>query len=132
MKIKTITPFFLKPSLFLESATSRCHFPMEQRVGPAGCSSSVNGREHRRGQLPRWLTVKESSCQCRRRRGRRFDHQVRKIPWRRARQPTPVFLPGECHGHRSLAGCRESDTTERLTKLARTGWGQLALVTQER
>ena len=30
--------------------------------------------------------------------------QVRKIPWKRARQPTPVFLPGESHGQRSLAG----------------------------
>ena len=28
-----------------------------------------------------------------------------KIPWRRARQPTPIFLPGEFHGQRSLAGC---------------------------
>ena len=27
------------------------------------------------------------------------------IPWRRAWQPTPVFLPGESHGQRSLAGC---------------------------
>ena len=42
---------------------------------------------------------------------------VRKIPWRRAWQPTPVFLPGESHGKRSLAiyspsGRKESDTTE--------------------
>ena len=29
---------------------------------------------------------------------------VGKMPWRRARQPTPVFLPGESHGQRSLAG----------------------------
>ena len=29
---------------------------------------------------------------------------VRKIPWRRARQPTAVFLPGKFHGQRSLAG----------------------------
>ena len=29
---------------------------------------------------------------------------VRKIPWRRKWQPTPVFLPGESHGQRSLAG----------------------------
>ena len=29
---------------------------------------------------------------------------VRKIPWRRAWQPTPVVLPGESHGQRSLAG----------------------------
>ena len=35
---------------------------------------------------------------------RRFDPWVRKIPWRRAGQPTPVFLPGESHGQRSLAG----------------------------
>ena len=41
-------------------------------------------------------------------------------PWRRERLPTPVFLPGEVHGQRSLAGCnpwrcKESDTTEWLT-----------------
>ena len=40
-----------------------------------------------------------------------------KIPWRRKRQPTPVFLPGESHGQRSLAGYsplrhKESDMTE--------------------
>ena len=42
-----------------------------------------------------------------------------KIPWRRKWQPTPVFLPGQSHGQRSLAGYsprgrKESDTTERL------------------
>ena len=42
---------------------------------------------------------------------------VRKIPWRRKQQPTPVFLPEEFHGQRSLAGCSsysctELDTTE--------------------
>ena len=29
---------------------------------------------------------------------------LQKIPWRREWQPTPVFLPGESHGQRSLAG----------------------------
>ena len=29
---------------------------------------------------------------------------VRKIPWRRAWELTPVFLPGEFHGQRSLEG----------------------------
>jgi len=44
--------------------------------------------------------------QCRRHcKRRRFDPWVRKIPWRRAWQHTPVFLPGESHGQRSLAGC---------------------------
>ena len=47
----------------------------------------------------------------------RFDSWVRKIPWRRAWQPTPVFLPGESHGQRSLVGfspkiCKGSDRTE--------------------
>ena len=45
---------------------------------------------------------------------------VRKTPWRRAWQPTPVFLPGESHRQRSLVGYspwghRESDMTERLS-----------------
>ena len=43
-------------------------------------------------------------CQCRRHKRPTFDSWVRKIPWRRAWQPTPVFLPGEFHGQRSLAG----------------------------
>ena len=33
-----------------------------------------------------------------------FDPWVRKIPWRRAWQPTSVFLPGKSHGWRSLVG----------------------------
>ena len=33
-----------------------------------------------------------------------FDPWVGKNPWRRAWQPTPVFLPGEFHGQRSLVG----------------------------
>ena len=32
------------------------------------------------------------------------DPWVKKIPWSRKRQPTPVFLPGKFHGQRSLAG----------------------------
>ena len=52
------------------------------------------------------------------------ENQVRslgqKIPWRRKCLPTSVFLPGEFHGQRSLAGyslwgCKELDTTELLT-----------------
>ena len=55
---------------------------------------------------------------CRR---REFNLSVRKIPWRRKRQPTPVFLLRESHGQRSLAGyspwgCKESDTTEHAIK----------------
>ena len=81
---------------------------------------------------------KELACQCRGCKRHGFDAWVRKIPWRRSWQPTPIFLPGKSHGQRSLAGyspqgvkervgdgqgglaycsswgCKESDTTERL------------------
>ena len=50
---------------------------------------------------------------------------VGKIPWRRKWQPTPVFLPGESHGWKSLVGysprgCEESYMTERLHSLRST------------
>ena len=38
---------------------------------------------------------KKNTCQCRRYKGFRLDPWVGKVPWRRAWQPTPVFLPGE-------------------------------------
>ena len=49
-----------------------------------------------------------------------FDPWVGRIPWRRTWQPTLVFLPGESHGQRRLAGyspwgCKESDMTERVS-----------------
>ena len=52
--------------------------------------------------FPWCLSGKELPCQYRRRRRRGFDPWVRKIPWRRKWQPTPVFLPGEFHEQRSL------------------------------
>ena len=47
----------------------------------------------------------------------RFTPRIEKIPWRRAWQPTPVFLPRESHRQRSLVGCspwgcKELGTTE--------------------
>ena len=50
--------------------------------------------------FPRWHSGKESNCRCKR---RGFNPWVRKIPWRIQWQPTPVFLPRESHGQRSLA-----------------------------
>ena len=49
-----------------------------------------------------------------------FDSWVRKIPWRKAWRPTPVFLPGKSHGQRGLVGYsawghRESGRTELVT-----------------
>ena len=48
--------------------------------------------------------VKTPTCHCRRPKRCRFHPSVGKIPWRRAWQPTPVFLHGESHGQRSLVG----------------------------
>ena len=54
--------------------------------------------------LPWWLRGKETACQCKRCKRWGFDPWVRKIPWRRTWQPTPVSLPGESHEQRSMAG----------------------------
>ena len=56
---------------------------------------------------------------------------VGKIPWRREWLPTPVFLPGESHGQRSLVGCvpwghKESDTTEQLILSMTMTWSPKA------
>ena len=47
---------------------------------------------------------KEPACQCRRHKRHGFHPWVGKIPWRRAWQPTPIFLPEESHGESSLTG----------------------------
>ena len=72
--------------------------------------------------LPWTLRWKRNCLQCRR---PGLNPWVRKIPWRRKWLPTPVFLPGEFYGQRSLVvyspwGHKESDMTERLTLTHRT------------
>ena len=47
---------------------------------------------------------KVPACQCKGPKRCEFDPWVGKIPWRRIWQPTPVLLPGEYHGQKSLAG----------------------------
>ena len=64
----------------------------------------------------------EPTCQCRRPKNCGFDPWVGKISWRRKWQPIPVFLTGESHGQRSLAGHSpwghtESDTTWHISSL---------------
>ena len=54
--------------------------------------------------FPGGTSGKEPTCQCRRCKRCVFDPWVGKIPWRRTWQPSPVFLPGESNGQRSLAG----------------------------
>ena len=72
---------------------------------------------HLRTIFPGGASGKELACQSRRHKRPGFNPWVRKIPWRREWQPTPVFLPGESHGQRSLVGYspwgrKESHTTE--------------------
>ena len=78
------------------------------------CSLTFNERHQCFSHCRVYWDHLEGFLQC----GRsRFNPWVRKIPWRRAGQPIPVFLPGESHGQRSLAGyspCghKELDTSE--------------------
>ena len=73
-------------------------------LGPVHCFSG----------FPSGASGKELTCRCRRHMRRGFDPWVWKTPWRRAWQPTLVFLHGESHRQRSLAGysprgCKESE-----------------------
>ena len=80
--------------------------------------------------LPWWTSDKASACQGRRLRRcsrRGFNPWVGKIPWRRKWQATPVFLPGESHGQRSLGGYSpwgrtESDLTEHVPRRCAGHW----------
>ena len=57
------------------------------------------------GGFPGGVSDKES-------RSSRFDPWVKEIPWRREGQPTPVFLPGEFHGHGSFSSVQFSSVTQ--------------------
>ena len=95
------------------------------------------GMLYKNVQLPSWVRIwimkvyalargfpggasdKELTCQCRRHKKCQFDPWVGMIPWRRVWEPIPVFLPGESHGQRSLAGycpwdCKKSTRLKRL------------------
>ena len=67
--------------------------------------------------LPVSSTGEEPACQCSRHKRCGFDPWVGKTAWRRTWQHTPVFLPGESHGQRSLAGCPRGCTETQLKRL---------------
>ena len=68
--------------------------------------------------FPSGASGKETVSQDQRHKRQGFNPWVGKIPWR-TWQPTPVFLPGESCGQRSLVGyspqgCKESDIAEAI------------------
>ena len=106
--------FFLESNdLCLRCSELEAHVVLRWIMQPAlGKQDAVSREEARNFQqfkysltlqhLPwwlRWYTI------CLPRRRPKFNPWVRKMPWRRNWQPTPVFLPGKSLGWRSLAGC---------------------------
>ena len=69
----------------MELTKKHCQLPKQRAL-----ASTVNS-----------INSKESAFQCRR---PGFNPWIRKIPWRRKWQPTPVFLSGESHGQGSFGG----------------------------
>ena len=62
-------------------------------------------------------SCKEPACQCRRCKRLRFSPWIGKISWRKPRQLTPVFLPGESYGQRNLADDSTSTMNFQMFKL---------------
>ena len=98
------------------SQQSFIHFVIRKK----NCNKKLRWKHRGKKYLWRllwWLSGIESTCQCRR---QRLDLWVGKISWRKEWLLTLVFLPGEFHGQRRLAGYspwrhKELDTTEHLT-----------------
>ena len=67
-----------------------------------------------------WWLSKERICLQGRRRS--FNSWVGKVPWRRKRQPTPVFLPGKSQGQRSLVGYSPQSHKEPTQLSTHTHW----------
>ena len=80
--------------------------PVKCLQGTASLDHSTHESQRRlwSPDLRATVRAKEPTCQCRRRKRCGFIPWVGNSPWRRAWPPTPVLLPGESHGQRSLAG----------------------------
>ena len=68
---------------------------------------------------------KELACRCRGQNRHRFDPWVWKIPWRRAGQPIPVFLPRESHGQRRIPWAEENPMDRGVHGVTKS-WTQLS------
>ena len=89
----------------------KCIFPLKETsqksqrtlLLPSYWSALYMYKGDHRG-FPGGASGKEPACQCGRCTRHGFNPWDRKIPWRRAQQRNPVFLPGESHGRRGLVG----------------------------
>ena len=117
--------------------TSRGRFLMRDATGicaleqstVAGCGLEGTSRKPRdqgvSGLLFHfWVSLvvqqERTRLQCRRRKRCRFDPWVRKIPWRRAWEPTPGFLPGESHGQIQSIGLQSRAWLKQLSMHSRS------------
>ena len=99
--------------IFLERRDSVSLWSLQVRAIQRNISHHFFTQEYKKSQLPWWLSSKESACQFRK---DKFNPWVRKIPWRKKWQPTPVSLLGISRGRRRLVGYsswghKQSDTT---------------------
>ena len=68
---------------------------------------------------------KESAYQCKKHKRHGFNPSDRKSPWRRARKPTPVFLPEEFHRLRSLVNPMDTGALKTTDHGVEKSWTQL-------
>ena len=115
---RSFSHFLIGLFVFLVLSCKSCWYVLE--INPLSVVSFTMIFSHSEGclftLLPWWLRGQSICLQCRR---PGFDPWVRKIPWRRKWQPTPVPLPGKSHGQRSLVDYspwdhKQLDTTEWL------------------
>ena len=94
----------------------------------AHCSSDNTSAFITLGEgFPDGISGKDHTSQCRRHKRHGLDPWVRKMPWRRAWQPTPVLLPRESHGLRSLARTTVHGVSKNQTWLKRHYPGEVDL-----
>ena len=121
-KSQTPNVFFCFPlSHFTEALLAVLLF-LEHTEHTAASGSGICCSLYLEWGFPGGTSGKEPFGQCRRQKRCRFSQWVGKIPWMKAWQPTPVFLPVEFHGQRSLVGYspwgrQESDTTKVIEHL---------------
>ena len=116
-------------SQYLESSSSLCVSQPGNPGQVTPLSPSFLSSPYKMHGVPWWLSGEESDCQCR---SPEFSPWVRKLPWRRKWQATPISLPGKSHGQRSQAGYspwdhKESDLAEQLTTRAQADCSLLKL-----